>query len=153
MGFDVTNLFGNLFGGTVPTVAAMMVQPEAVPEPIPGPEAADLPTSAVDTEWAEVVEVPDFDSFPLPGNPCPVCGSLEEWTDLLGRQRCGVCERATLDKALQLADRAARLRQQSQQRKPAPTIAPGCVSGGMVDALNLGRKRPLQSQPAGFGGA
>ena len=94
MDFDVGDLFGNLFGGAAAAVAAMIVQPEA----------AGLPTPAVEPEAAEVEEVPDFDSLPLPGDPCPVCGSLEEWTDLLGRQRCGVCKRATLDKAIQWAD-------------------------------------------------
>ena len=37
--------------------------------------------------------------------------------------------------------------------KPAPRIAPSCVSGGVVDTLDLGNKRPVQEQPAGFGGA
>jgi len=108
MDFNVSDLLENLFGGTVPTTAA--AQSVAMPEPVPRPKAAELPTPTVDTEPANLDSVPDFDSLPLPGNPCPVCGSLEEWTDLLGRRRCGVCERATLDKAIQLADRAARLR-------------------------------------------
>jgi hypothetical protein len=81
---------------------------------------------------------------------CPKCGSLEEWTDLLGRQHCGVCERATLDKALRLANRAARLREQAQPRKPAPRIAPSCVSGGMVDTQDLGGNRPTQEQTEGL---
>ena len=65
-------------------------------------------------------EAVPFDALPLPGPACPVCGSLERWQDLLGRQRCGVCEAETLDKAMELAERAARLRQQAQPRKPAP---------------------------------
>ncbi|MFZ1933325.1 MAG: hypothetical protein WCB27_01330 [Thermoguttaceae bacterium] len=84
-----------------------------------------------------IPEVVPFDDLPLPGPACPKCGSLEEWTDLLGWQRCGVCEADTLEKALQLANRAARLRQQSQQRKPAPRIAPGCVSTVPVDTTTL----------------
>jgi len=35
---------------------------------------------------------------------------------------------------------------------PAPQIAPGCVSGGMVDTLDLGDKRPTQGQLEGFAG-
>ena len=105
--YDVSDLLDNLFGGTTPTRAAMVVQPEVLPEPIPRPKAAELPTPAADTE---AVEMPDFDSLPLPGEPCPVCGSLEEWTDMLDRRRCGNCERDTLDKATRLAERTAQLR-------------------------------------------
>lgn len=65
-----------------------------------------------------IPEVVPFDDLPLPGPACPRCGSLEEWTDLLGGRHCGICEAGTLNKALQLADRAARLRQQAQRRKP-----------------------------------
>ena len=150
MMLDLQAIFGN---STTPTTAATMVQPEAAPEPIGRPKPAELPTLAVDADSAEVEAVPDFDSLPLPGEPCPVCGSLEQWTDLLGRQRCGVCERATLDKAIRWADRAARLRQQAQPRKPAPRIPPACVSAGMADTLDLGSNRPLQGQPRGLCGA
>jgi hypothetical protein len=52
----------------------------------------------------------DFDHLAQPGEPCPRCGSLEMWDDTLGRRRCGECERATLDRAIRWADRAARLR-------------------------------------------
>jgi len=149
MDFDVGDLFGNLFGGAPTT---MHVQPEVVPEPIPGPEAVDLPTLAVDTEWAELERLPDFDSLPLPGDPCPVCGSLETWWDMLGGEHCQQCERATLDKAMQWADRATRLREQAQPRKPAPRIAPRCVAAGEVDTLDPSGNRPLQSQPRGLCG-
>ncbi len=129
MDFDVSDLLENLFGGTVPTAAAV-AQPVAQPEPIPQPEVTELPLlperagPVVDTLAAEWENVADFDSLPLPGDPCPVCGSLEEWTDLLERRRCGVCERETLDKALQLAERVARLRKQAQPRQSAPKIRP-----------------------------
>jgi ribosomal protein S27AE len=149
MMLDLQAIFGK---GTTPTTAAV-AQPVAVPEPIPGPEAAELPAPTVDTEAVEVVEVPDFDSLPLPGKFCPRCGSLEEWTDLLGRQRCGVCERDTLDKATRLAERTAWLCQQAQRQKPAPRIAPGCVAAGRVDILDFGGKRPLQSELRGLCGA
>ena len=63
--------------------AAMVVQPDRSL-----PEAAELPTLTVDPEAVDVVEVPDFDSLPLPGDPCPVCGSLETWWDMLGGGHC-----------------------------------------------------------------
>jgi len=88
-----------------------------------------------------------------PGPACPRCGSLEQWQDLLGRQRCGVCEADALGKAIKLAERAARLRQQAQPRKPAPRLAPGCVAVGRVDTLDLDSGKPSQGQPEGFGGA
>jgi hypothetical protein len=121
MEYDVGDMLESLFGGVM-TTTAVVAKSAAVPEPIPGPEAAELPTPVADTEAVEVVEVPDFDDLPLPGDPCPRCGSLEEWADLLGRRRCGVCERATLDKAIQLADRAARLRQKAQRQKSTSAL-------------------------------
>jgi hypothetical protein len=103
-------------------------------------------------EVVNVVEMPDFDSLPLPGDPCLRCGSLEKWWDILGGEHCQQCQRATLDKALQLADLAARLRQKAQPRKPAPRIAPGCVAAGSVDILDTDNHRPVQSQPRGLCG-
>ena len=83
---------------------------------------------------------------------CPRCGSLEQWQDTLGRQRCGVCEGDTFGKALKLAERAARLRTQAQPRKPAPRIAPGCVPGGSVDTLDPKSNRPTQGRLRGLCG-
>src|SRR5512136_2848221 len=46
-----------------------------------------------DVHGRMVWQVPDqpeavpFEALPLPGLPCPRCGSLEEWTDSLGRRR------------------------------------------------------------------
>ena len=166
MDYDVTDFLGNLFSGTVPTTAAMVVQPEAVPEPILVPEAADVLAALPFTDWVlrpdshgrmgwEAPDLPEavpFDDLPLPGPGCPVCGSLESWRDLLGRERCGVCERGLLDKAFQLTEKAARLREQSPTRKPAPPLPRCCVSGGIVDTLDLGGNRPLQGHPRGFVG-
>ena len=141
MDFDIDDLFGNLFGGTVPT---MIVEATAQPE------AVVLPTPTVEPEAADAEKVPDFDSLPLPGDPCPLCGSLETWWDILGGEHCQQCDRATLDKAIQWADRAARLRKQAERRKPAPRIAPDCVAGGSVDTLDLGSGTPLQAMPEGL---
>ena len=101
----------------------------------------------------DLPEAVPFDDLDLPGTGCPRCGSLKQWQDLLGRQRCGRCEAGTLGRALKLAERAARLRTQAQPRKPAPRLAPGCVAVGRVDTLDLDSGKRSQGQPEGFGGA
>ena len=83
-----------------------------------------------------------WDETTEPGTGCPVCGSLESWEDALGRTRCGVCEADTLNKALRLVERAARLRKRGQPRKPAPRIAPRCVPASSVDTQTSGRNGP-----------
>jgi hypothetical protein len=55
-----------------------------------------------------------------PGPGCPVCGSLEQWQDLLGRQRCGRCEVDALARAIKLAERAARLRKRRSCQNENP---------------------------------
>jgi hypothetical protein len=162
MGFDVAYLLESLFGGPA-TIA------EPAPEAVPVSEAADTvgdPLAAAFADWVlrpdchgcmgwqapRLPEAVPFDALPLPGPACAVCGSLESWQNLLGRERCGSCDRDGLDKALRLADKAAQLRRQAQPRKPAPRIAPGCVAAGRVDTLDLDSKRPLQSQPEGLAG-
>jgi hypothetical protein len=97
-------------------------------------------------------EVAAFDDLPLPGPACPRCKSLESWTDGLGRQRCGACEANTLHKGLQLAERAAWLRDQTQPEEPAHQDDAGCVPGGMVDMLDPEGKRLALRQLRGFGG-
>lgn len=136
MEYNVGDLLESLFDGAILTRIVTPAQPVVV----------EVPTPIVETEWAAVVEVHDFDSLSLPGEPCPVCQSLKEWTDLLGRRRCGVCERTTLDKAIQWANRAAQLRERAQRQKPTPRIALGCVATGRVDILDVGSNRPLQEQ-------
>ena len=61
-----------------------------------GWEASDLPEEA--RWWA----VADFDELPEPGQPCPRCGSLEKWTDLLGGEHCGQCKARKLARAERL---------------------------------------------------
>lgn len=144
MDFDASKLLEDLFGGTALTKAATVAPPVVVFAPTLQPVAAELSTPAIDALAAGGDDAPDFDSLPLPGDPCPVCGSLEQWTDAIGRNRCEVCERAILDKAIRWADRAARLREKSQLSKPAPRIAPGCVATGRGDILDLAGNRPTQ---------
>ena len=84
-----------------------------------GREAPNLPEA--DRWWS----VGDFESLPEPGDPCPRCGSLETWWDLLGAEHCGHCEADKLKRALGLADRAARLRRRNPPRQnQAPGVAP-----------------------------
>ena len=120
------------------------------------PVAADPQAAVAFADWVQrpdchgrlgwqapdLPEVIPFDDLPLPGPPCPKCGSLEQWQDALGRTRCGVCEADTLHKALRLVKRAARLRKRGQPRTPAPRIVPGCVPAGSVDTQTSGRSGP-----------
>jgi len=53
-----------------------------------------------------------------PAKPCPTCGGLEKWWDLLSGEHCMTCERLTLMRAHRLAEKAAVIRQrQSLTRK------------------------------------
>jgi hypothetical protein len=106
MEYDVCNLLASLFGGVVPTAAAVK-QPVALPKAMQQPNLIERPTAA---PMPDADEMPDFESLPQPGRPCPRCGSLESWQNALGRQRCSVCGRAALEKALRLAEKAAELR-------------------------------------------
>ena len=102
MDFDVGDLLGNLFGGC-----------PVVPEEIPAAAAPAVVTLGPDdagrfADWVrrpdahgrmgwEAFDLPEavpVEALPLPGPGCPVCGSLEQWQDALGRQRCGRCEAA-----------------------------------------------------------
>jgi hypothetical protein len=85
-----------------------------------------------------------WDEATGPGLGCPVCGSLESWWDLRGRERCGVCEAATLDRARRFATKAARLRRQSPTTKPAPRAAPGRVSVAAVNTPDRNNQHPTQ---------
>jgi hypothetical protein len=127
MDFDVADLLGNLFGSgpAVATVAALesAPPPEAAPLPDAADTAGDLLAATPFADWVrrpdyhgrmgwespDLPEAVPFDALDLPGPGCPKCGSLEQWQDLLGRQRCGVCEADALGRALNLAERAARL--------------------------------------------
>ncbi len=116
MGFDVSDLLGSLFG--VGPVVAPVTAPAVAAVPVSSPddggrfadwvcrpdgsgrmgwESPGLPES--DRWWARC----DFDAQPEPGAGCPVCGSLESWQDLLGRERCGRCESDTLEKSAEIS--------------------------------------------------
>jgi hypothetical protein len=140
MDYDVGDMLDSLFGAAVPTVIVTVA-------PAAAAGAVKPLTPTVEPNGVDVQDVPDFDSLPLPGDPCPRCGSLEEWADLLGRHRCGVCERDILAKALSWAGRAAKLRERAQRQRPAPRLAPGCVAAGRVDILDVGSNRPMVSIP------
>jgi hypothetical protein len=157
--FDVGDLLGNLFGGgpVVPEVIPEAATP-AVAVPGPGDDVGRFadwvrrPDARGRMGWEapDLPEAVDVDALPGPG--CSACGSLESWIDTLGRQRCGVCERDTLVTALKWADKATEMRLKAQQRKSTPGIAPGCVSCGSGDTLDLGTKRPTQGRLPGLCG-
>jgi hypothetical protein len=163
---DLQAIFGD--GPTVATVATPNVA--VSPEPVLRPDAADTPDDSLAAspfvDWLprpdghgrmgwqspDAPEVVLFDDLPMPGAACAVCGSVEGWTDLLGRQRCGVCEGGVLAKALQLAEKVAQLRSRTDAAKSAPRIAPCCVAGGRVDMLDLEGKRPVEREPGALTG-
>lgn len=61
------------------------------------------------TPWEECIEPPD---------PCPRCGSLMFWWDVLGREHCMMCEKPAYPpgKAGELRELAKRLRQGGKRR-------------------------------------
>jgi len=91
-----------------------------------GLEPGDLPDGEL--WWASG----GFGDLPEPGDGCPRCGSLETWSDLLGNRHCAGCDRDRLARALQLADRAARLR---RNHPPVPRAGNGRPGG--VQLVNL----------------
>ena len=82
------------------------------------PESASPVVNPLAADWEDVA---DGDSLLLPSDPCPVCGSLEKWRDILGGEHCQHCEGETLDKALKMAEVAAQRRtaNPSKPRKAA----------------------------------
>ncbi|MGD0517787.1 MAG: hypothetical protein ABSA26_09660 [Thermoguttaceae bacterium] len=130
---DMQAIFGN---GTVPITAATAPETAALPEPTPWPEVAELPTPVVDPQVADVDEAPDFDSLPLPGDPCPKCQSLELWESMAGGWRCMNCNPPLA--ALRLLDRVSKLPARNQRSSIAPVA--------LRRARSI-RQLPLQSAP------
>jgi len=66
--------------------------------------APGIPNDADILPWEEYIEPPD---------PCPKCGSLMIWWDVLDGQHCMICEKPKygVEKAAQLRELARRLRQ------------------------------------------
>ncbi len=84
---------------------AVALPPVAV---APSPEAPPLAVQPAGDGWESAIEPPP---------PCPKCGSLELWQDLLGRWHCQHCEATKFQRGLRLAERAARLRRETERRK------------------------------------
>ena len=174
MGFDVTDLLENLFGGparaAVPgpddaggqhvgrVIPCGMATSSTGPEPTgaePVPAGLQLPLpldgTALFAYWVrrpdsrgrlgwqspDSPEVVAWADLQEPGPGCPVCGSLESWVDVLGRERCGLCEAKILDKAMQLAERASKLQTKALGQKTASQEPRGCVPGGRLGSLAL----------------
>ena len=91
--------------------------PATVQPPPPGRESASsktlsAPSLDLPPGWAvDAVDAVD------PPAPCPVCGSMELWLDMLGRYRCQHCEANQFRRAMRWAVRAAQLRQIKQVRE------------------------------------
>jgi hypothetical protein len=71
------------------------------------PDDSITPSTVTDSDvvpWEECIEPPD---------PCPKCGSLMIWWDVLGGQHCMNCEKPkyAVEKAAELQELAKRLRQ------------------------------------------
>jgi ribosomal protein L37AE/L43A len=80
------------------------------------PQVADeihvQPAAEMALEWIE----PDEDAAP---RPCPRCGGSDLWENLLGVWRCQHCDAAALQRSRSLAEKAARLRNESQRQRLA----------------------------------
>jgi hypothetical protein len=90
-------------------------RPEAPPSFIGPHEAAifSIPADGDAVSGEECIEPPD---------PCPKCGSLMFWWDLLGGQHCMACEKPKYppEKVAELRELAKRLRQSSAMANPLP---------------------------------
>ena len=83
--------------------------------PVPATTCPEVPPVAVQPAgdgWESAIEPPP---------PCPTCGSLELWQDILGGWHCQHCDGATLRRSLALLERAARLRRFREHRKMGET--------------------------------
>jgi hypothetical protein len=100
----------------VEAVGSMRGRFGAVPEPARPADWTAAPGGwqRADLDPADWPAWSDLD--PEPPAPCPTCGATEPWEDLDGRQRCGRCDRAVLDRALALSERAAELRRRHSAR-------------------------------------
>lgn len=63
----------------------------------------------------------DTDLGPQDLPPCPSCGSLELWQDLLGGWHCQRCNAVALLRSRRLLERAARLRKAARTKTAAWT--------------------------------
>jgi hypothetical protein len=120
MAFDVTDLFGNLFGGGPAVATAAMV---ASPDDDDGGRFAD---------W---VRRPDFHGrmgWEAPGMP-----EADRWW-----ARCDFDDLPEVPEGFSIGELP----------EPAPRIAPGCVPGGRVDALDLDSGKTVQGQSEGLRG-
>lgn len=88
----------------VPWLTDLAVAPcPASPVPVPVVTVA-VPEGADDCDTID------------PPAPCPKCGSLELWQDLLGGWHCQRCDVAAWRRSRRLLDRAVRSRQQVDTR-------------------------------------
>ena len=79
-------------------------QPGTGTAPLPADPNDAIPPKMGMAHWEECVEPPD---------PCPKCGNLMIWWDVLGGQHCMICDKPTysIEKAAELQELAKRLRE------------------------------------------
>ncbi|MBU4273738.1 MAG: hypothetical protein KKA28_17900 [Planctomycetes bacterium] len=114
-------------------LAGLFGQGKADSPPAPTPEAADPLATLPFADWVLRPDAHGRIGWEAPGLP-----EVDRWW-----ARCDFLDLPVVPEGFRLGD----------IQEPAPRIAPYCDSGGMVDVLYLGGKRPLQRQPEGFGGA
>jgi len=121
MNFDVGDLLGNLFGGAVvPTLTPEPAGPSAdapTTDTAPAAEAGldALGLDLAERAWAADAWQPWEDCLPVESiQPCPTCGSLDLWWDLLGGVHCQHCDGEVFRRSLELLDLAERIRGRKQ---------------------------------------
>ena len=90
--------------------------PATVQPPPPGRESESASSKTLSAPSLDLPPGWAVDAVDPPA-PCPVCGSMELWLDMLGRYRCQHCEANQFRRAMRWAVRAAQLRQIKQVRE------------------------------------
>ena len=94
------------------------------------PQAPPVAVVPVGDGWESAIEPPP---------PCPKCGSLELWQDILGGWHCQHCDGAKFQRSLRLMDQAARL-----QRVARPVVV-GRVGGkGKARPVAVGNAQAIE---------
>ncbi len=112
--------------GDGPDFAKWVLRPDArgrmgwEPPDVPDAERwwTDLPAAGEPLPGvATVGGAPSFPGDDAPPPPCPRCGSLELWWDLLGQPHCQHCDAAAFERSRRWLERAERIR---RRMAPAP---------------------------------
>lgn len=104
MNYDTNSFLVGLYDAAATT---RPIEPTLAAEPH---RVAEVMSSANTEPMAAAEPFDDWEELSFPGAPCPQCGSIETWWDILGGERCKYCEVAPLKKSFGLLERAAKLR-------------------------------------------